>query len=866
MLNMLAKRKGIFCVALVVLLVALMLPISIDTQPGGVVTITIGHIAHAAGVADYTCDGTDDDVQIQAAMNALPAGGGRLVLLTGTYSFSATVTRAIANVTVEGTGRSTYITNDGATPLFTAGNSNWVFSNLRTDAGGINMGATAGWMWTNVTINATYYAYYSPYGNTEVDTFTADNITNSSLTNTRVTFAGAGGLLTDDADLTFSGTTLTVTDLETPTGTGATFIVASSTANARSIAQADYVCDGTADEVQINAAIAALPALGGEIKLTEGTFTLANAAILDITNGNGGIHISGVAPEATVVYNGNVGGGNAFEIGTGAGDAIYWAEIDHMTIIGNAASGDGIYLNVGTIPFCSIHHCVIEDNGGYGIAPNLAINFQKIRIDQCWIDDNDTGGIQTNFAGWRITNCDIWRNNGYGIDATVGQEHYISDCNLEDNDDFAVAIRNGVVTNTMFSDIFNGGVYAVGASSGVVITDNDFGNHTSPNDPLIQLNEAGCYVGTNRFLSLQQNAVAIEVNARNCMIMPQMWGDSDHATAVRVDTNGYRGTYLGNQYDSSEGQDRDRGLYNFVGNGNFEPNLGTSGWSAQDGCTLTVDTGTVAVGAQSLEMNTNGADYAEARYTIWTKPEWANRWITMGAWIYLPSTNTLEQARLRLMDNASNTVVLSEVTPKDDAWHWVTVSLKVPDTPPTNFRASLYGNYGTVDADDIIYWDGVIVCEGATCPAYSPQPVMLDYPDDILQGEPRWATGSLTAGNANAICFAWNNPEREDILIKKVVIETTTAGGTVGSNLDVGIADDATGTNRGTEFFDDLDLNSTQVHGSLDASTGGTQTVSIWVVCQDIASATDDWVVGQILDANAASLVGRYYIEYIGRN
>ena len=133
----------------------------------------------------------------------------------------------------------------------------------------------------------------------------------------------------------------------------------------------------------------------------------------------------------------------------------------------------------------------------------------------------------------------------------------------------------------------------------------------------------------------------------------------------------------------------------------------------------------------------------------------------------------------------------------------------------------------------------------------------------VMPGEIRSSWGTLTAGNANAICFAWHNPEAQDILIKKVIVEVTTAGGTPGSHLDVGIADDAAGTNRGTEFFDDLLLNSAQVDDSWVGGDGGTQTK--WVFCQDSVSATDGWVVGQILDANAASLVGRYYIEYAGR-
>jgi hypothetical protein len=45
------------------------------------------------------------------------------------------------------------------------------------------------------------------------DSVTFAGVTNSALTNTRVTYAGASGVLTDDADMTFNGTTLTVSGL-----------------------------------------------------------------------------------------------------------------------------------------------------------------------------------------------------------------------------------------------------------------------------------------------------------------------------------------------------------------------------------------------------------------------------------------------------------------------------------------------------------------------------------------------------------------------------------------------------------------------------------------------------------------------------
>lgn len=54
------------------------------------------------------------------------------------------------------------------------------------------------------------------------------------------------------------------------------YVVGSSTAG-WTAAECDYLCDGTADEVEINAALAALPAGGGEVHLLDGTYHLAGS-------------------------------------------------------------------------------------------------------------------------------------------------------------------------------------------------------------------------------------------------------------------------------------------------------------------------------------------------------------------------------------------------------------------------------------------------------------------------------------------------------------------------------------------------------------------------------------------------------------
>jgi parallel beta-helix repeat protein len=58
---------------------------------------------------DYLCDGTDDHVEIQQALDALPDDGGEVKLLDGTYYFEDGVTLTKDRTTLRGSGKSTKI-------------------------------------------------------------------------------------------------------------------------------------------------------------------------------------------------------------------------------------------------------------------------------------------------------------------------------------------------------------------------------------------------------------------------------------------------------------------------------------------------------------------------------------------------------------------------------------------------------------------------------------------------------------------------------------------------------------------------------------------------------------------------------------
>ena len=68
--------------------------------------------------ADYVCDGVDDQVEIQAAIDVLPAGGGTVVLLDGTFYLGAKIDiNNLSNVWICGQGKSTIVSLENATTV-----------------------------------------------------------------------------------------------------------------------------------------------------------------------------------------------------------------------------------------------------------------------------------------------------------------------------------------------------------------------------------------------------------------------------------------------------------------------------------------------------------------------------------------------------------------------------------------------------------------------------------------------------------------------------------------------------------------------------------------------------------------------------
>ncbi len=201
----------------------------------------------------------------------------------------------------------------------------------------------------------------------------------------------------------------------------ATKIVAAS--NSLNKNKADYVCDGTADEVQINQALNALPSTGGYVHLLEGTYSI-NANIV-IPNDNISL----------------VGGGKGTLITTNTInlDMIFCENVDNITIRdlhidGNSSSGsDAIKLNSG-VTNSIVSGCLIENAGLNSITTNstgTGITDTKIVNNIC-VNSRLHGIIIYNSSNNEIigNTCRDGGTTGIGIALSVGSNNKIigNDC------------------------------------------------------------------------------------------------------------------------------------------------------------------------------------------------------------------------------------------------------------------------------------------------------------------------------------------------------------------------------------------------------------------------------------------------------
>lgn len=130
--------------------------------------------------------------------------------------------------------------------------------------------------------------------------------------------------------------------LSVPTGRTATLVVAASNSSVLSKYQADYVCDGTDDQAEIQAAIDALPDEGGTVILMEGDYLIGSTIYINID----GLRITGMNIAATTLKLADGADCNIMQ--RDAAGENYWFVMQYLNFDGNKDNntiGNGLECN-----------------------------------------------------------------------------------------------------------------------------------------------------------------------------------------------------------------------------------------------------------------------------------------------------------------------------------------------------------------------------------------------------------------------------------------------------------------------------------------------------------------------------------------
>lgn len=182
------------------------------------------------------------------------------------------------------------------------------------------------------------------------------------------------------------------------------FVVGTSTAG-WTAADVDYLCDGTADDVEINAALRALPSTGGEIVILDGTYNI-NSPILIYKN----CIFKGSNRDSTIFCR-NYDSNNAVISVTGSPNSVL---LEQFSVDGkNNTYTTNYYQGVSILPEGDYRGYVVQNvrvfNSGIGILVHDCL------VRDCECTNNLKDGIDVYGKTSTIENNICFNNNNAGI-------------------------------------------------------------------------------------------------------------------------------------------------------------------------------------------------------------------------------------------------------------------------------------------------------------------------------------------------------------------------------------------------------------------------------------------------------------------
>ena len=366
-----------------------------------------------------------------------------------------------------------------------------------------------------------------------------------------------------DSNNVFTGVNTFEDTLKAATGRCATLIVAASDASPLSIYQADYVCDGTADDVEIQQAIDSLESWGGgKIKLLEGNFLTdsridlkSNVAIEGVS-----MHSTIVKASATNLYSvfyanedSNImisqmtidANDTERDAGVTTGSCIEIHDSENL-IIDNVFAKDGVHENyehnisIYNSTNVNVKSCISTNAGDDGISVTGSTSNVHITGNYCY-DNNHrpeySSGIELDDAGSALV---------MPMDIIISDNVFVGNSNniaikMHDAGEFYPPLSRVIITDNILKNSSYYGMQLNGFPLGdnpamwvenITVSDNIFMGNSEV--ALILGQAVNCLITHNQFVQNERSIVIQEASSGN-VVAENMFSNNMNATTTNYD-------------------------------------------------------------------------------------------------------------------------------------------------------------------------------------------------------------------------------------------------------------------------------------------------------------------------------------------
>ena len=252
----------------------------------------------------------------------------------------------------------------------------------------------------------------------------------------------------------------------------ARFVVGTSTAGWTS-ADCDYLCDGTADQTEINAAITALPATGGEVIILDGTYNIT--AKINVTKSNVSIRGNGNATILKRMWDSTVDEG-VITLASISGCLVEDLQVDGNKASYAAVYNHGIYLVYGSSSNTVTGNTCDNNNNGVFLSGSSS---NTVTGNTC---DNNSNGVFLSGSSNNTVTGNTCNNNNNGVFLADSSSNTVTGNTCDNNSNLGVFL-SGSSSNTVTGNTCNNNssssIRLTGSSSNNTVTGNTYNNNNN---------------------------------------------------------------------------------------------------------------------------------------------------------------------------------------------------------------------------------------------------------------------------------------------------------------------------------------------------------------------------------------------------